>query len=220
MKTATALIFSLILATPLLANDAITIFGGGFSRDQVADGVGVGIGNTYYPPGSKKEWNGEIGIAASHAWNPRWSTEASVAFKQSHILTTRFVNIPDGNPGVPGVAFVPVTANARTRTYPVDLSMRYHLANGTRWEPYLSAGARYVNGSNVLVNYIQPDQSGFSPVLVKRAADRLSAEVGGGLTLMLTRGFGVRGDYKRLLRNDSSEFDPVNRATVGLEWKY
>jgi outer membrane protein with beta-barrel domain len=220
MKTATALIFSLILAAPVFAGDAITVFGGGFSRDHVADGPGVVVGNTFYPPGPKAEWNGEIGIAASHAWNQRWSTEASVAFRQSHQLVSRFVDIPGGPTNVPGGTFAPVTENARTRTYPVDLSMRYHLANGTRWKPYLSAGARYVNGSHVLVNYIQPDQSGFSPVLVKRAADRRSAEVGGGLTMMLTHGFGVRGDYKRLLRSDDSEFDPINRATFGLEWNF
>jgi hypothetical protein len=78
-----------------------------------------------------------------------------------------------------------------------------------------------VNGSNVLVNDLTtPDANGLIQVRTKSAADRLSAEAGGGLTMMLTRGFGVRADYKRLLRGDSSEFDPLNRATFGLEWNF
>jgi outer membrane protein W len=206
MKTATTLIISLILTTPLLANDAITIFGGGFSRDQVAAGPGTVIGGTYYPPGGKTEWNGEIGIAASHALNQRWSAEASIAYRQSHMLTTQF----DGG-------FAPATTNARVKTLPIDLSMRFHLLDSSRWQPYVSAGARFVKGPNVRQGTSAPPGTIYQPAPV---GDRQSAEVGAGMTVMLTRGFGVRGDVKHLLRNDDSEFDPVNRATFGLEWKY
>lgn len=48
----------------------------------------------------------------------------------------------------------------------------------------------------------------------------MSAELGAGMTVMLTRGFGVRGDVKRLLRSDESPFDPRERTPFGMEWKF
>ena len=114
---------------------------------------------------------------------------------------------------------VPVTSNARVRTVPVDLSMRFHLVNDSRWQPYLSAGGRYVNSPDVTVAYIgAPDPNGSIPVRVRRLDRRMSAETGAGLTVMLTRRFGLRGDVKRLLRGDDSPFDPLKRATFGLQW--
>ena len=221
MKTAGTLIISFLLAAPVFADGAITVFGGGFSRDRIASYESLTPGPTYTPSTkTQTQWNGEIGVAASHALNQWWSAEASIAYRQSHSYVSVFVPVGAGGVAGPGGTSAPVTLNREARTFPIDASMRFHFANGSRWKPYVSAGARFVNASNVLVNYFTPDASGYSPVQTKRADNRLSAEVGAGLTVMLTRRFGLRGDVKRLLRSDDSPFDPLTRTTYGMEWKF
>ncbi|HEX3580700.1 MAG TPA: outer membrane beta-barrel protein [Thermoanaerobaculia bacterium] len=213
MKTATTLIISLILAAPVLADDTITLFGGGFSRERITTVASSTPPPIYTPTGkTETQWNGEIGLAASHSWNKWWSTEASIAYRQSHAYVSEFIATEYGN--------VPATVNREVRTFPIDASMLLHVVNESRWKPYVSAGARYVNASNVAVNDFTPDANGSFLVRTKRADDRLSAEVGAGMTVMLTRTLGIRGDVKHLLRTDHSPFDPNERTSFGLEWKH
>ena len=213
MKTATALMFSLILATPVLAGGALTVFGGGFSRDWVTT-TGPASSDGTYRPINRQEWNGEVGLALSHTWSPRWSTEGSLAIEQNHMYAMEGISAGNNTSGL-----LPV--NAKVRTIPVDLAMRFRLANDKRWKPYVSAGAHYVKAPDVRVGYTgAPDSNGFYSILTRRPDNRLSAEAGAGLTVMLTSRFGVRADVNRLLRSDDSEFDPVNRATFGLEWNF
>ena len=68
------------------------------------------------------------GAAYSHAWSPRWSTELSAAAERSNARITVFGS------------GLPFTRVEKVRSYPVDLMMRYHFQNESRWLPFVSAG--------------------------------------------------------------------------------
>ena len=129
-------------------------------------------------------WSGGVGLAVSHDWTSRLSTEAAVAFEQHRSLY--------------------FSERRDFHVFPIDLTTQYRFANGSAWTPYLVAGVRRISA---------PAQGfGFH--------DRTSAEAGIGANLRLTPHLGLRFDVTRLMRNDSVNYDPLTRASLGLGWKF
>lgn len=150
------------------------------------------------------EWSGGIGLQWDHAWNVRWSTDASVMWDRRHTVGTRFENS------------VPVTTREAVDTYPVDVMMRYHFLNDSRWTPYLSAGAHYVNGpGNELASTPLP-----AGMTLQHFGSRLSAQVGVGTKFRITPRLGLQFDLKRQLRHDGVFYDPLTRGSFGVNWKF
>jgi outer membrane protein W len=88
--------------------------------------------------------------------------------------------------------------------FPIDLTTQYRFTSGSAWTPYFVGGVRRVSA---------PAQGfGFR--------DRTSAEAGIGANLRLTPHLGLRFDVTRLIRNDSVNYDPLTRASLGLSWKF
>lgn len=140
--------------------------------------------------------------------------EASLTAERRHMLTTNFVFGPSGS--------LPSTERVTVDTFPVDVTGRYHFTNRSRFQPYVSAGLRYVHAPDnihepiILTQPLTP----ISSIVVKPYANRTSAEVGGGLSFRMTDHVSLQGDVKRLLRNDSAPFDPLTRTSFGLSFKF
>jgi outer membrane protein with beta-barrel domain len=159
--------------------------------------------------------SGEVSLALSHAWNPRWSTELAVSAARGRAYAMMF------NTG--GAAGVVATFERRSFTaYPVDLLAQYRFMSGSRWTPYISGGLRYVarpsdppNSLAVAIPgsaYAARPNFGFN--------DRASAEIGLGAALRLTPHFGLRFDGMRLLRTDSAPYDRLMRGSLGVSWRF
>ena len=153
------------------------------------------------------------GISLDHAWNARWSTEASIGWERRNAIAGAFVPVNGG----PDVA--PVTERRRVDTHPMDLTMRFHFPNDTRWTPYIAAGAHYAAAPGF--TYFTNGNGIFpGPLQIARYHDRLGAEIGGGTTFRITPHVGLQLDFKQQLRNDNVFFDPVARGSFGVNWKW
>ena len=53
-----------------------------------------------------------------------------------------------------------------------------------------------------------------------RYQDRTSAEVNGGVIFRITPHVGLQIDGKRLLRSDGVNYDPINKVSVGVSWRF
>ena len=88
--------------------------------------------------------------------------------------------------------------------------------NGSRVEPFVHAGARYVDTperlETAIVNRL--------PVTRITFGSRISAQAGGGLLVRLTQRTAVRAEVTRLLRSNDSRFDPLTRVAGGLSWHF
>jgi len=182
------------------------------STSEVVNGTAVPVNH------SRSELSGGLGLAYSHAWNSRWSTQAAVAFERHYMLTTKFTPVT-----VNGlVFFAPVTSREPVDTFPVDLLTRYSFTNSSRWTPHLGAGLRYVNAPDVTVQGPFPPTSiaGGAPITLQRPSNRLSAQVEVGTLFRLTKTVGLEFDLKRLVRSDSAPYDPLTRGSFGVNWKF
>ena len=187
------------IAAALLLVSASTAFAGDQFHIFVSD-VGYVESST-----TGSSWSGSAGLGFTHVWNPKWSTEGSIAFDRRHALVTEF---PFGSP---------VTQRENIDTYPVDLTMHFRFPNDSRWTPYLTGGVHYVAAPR---NFFKPGT--FDPVVgaqrigTERYGNRTSGELGGGVLFRITPHVGLQFDVKRLLRTDKVLFDPLTRGSAGL----
>jgi len=168
---------------------------------------------------------GGAGIAFSYVFAPRWSAQVSVAAQEHRDVFTRFTTLITGPRGI--VTYVPVTSVETVRTYPVELLAKYHFENGSRWTPFLGAGMRYVGAPNVPSSTfgIVPTPVPGAPGVISldngsHFGTRMSAEVAGGVALRLTPSVSLDLEGRRLLRSDGVAYDPVNRAVIGVSWRF
>ena len=220
MKKSFIAIATLLLSTSALAADHLTVFVSDVSYETHRWGAfQLGSdGSTYLPIVKKKgEWTGGAGLAFSHEWDAHWSTEGSVMYDQRYLDGLRFITLTPSNP--PQVA--PATVRERTSTTPLDLMMRYHFPNGSRWQPYVAAGAHYTNAPDLTVAVLPSglDPNAPAPVTVRRYDSRLSAQVGVGTTLRITPRTALQFDLRRLVRSEGAPFDPLTRLSFGVNWR-
>ncbi len=104
----------------------------------------------------------------------------------------------------PGGTFRQVTP-LRFRTYPIDLAVRYHFLNDTRWKPYLGLGARYVAAPNVGSEF--------------RYKNHIGPEIVGGTVFQIGRSFGLVLDGKVLV-GDHEPYDDPFKTSFGLNWRF
>jgi outer membrane protein W len=192
MKPRFIALLLLAVATTAAADDHISVFISDIAHSESEFG---------------SQWNGGAGIAYSHSWSSRWSSELSVADERRHAPVTTFL-----------AGGFPVTHLERVDTYPVDLMTHYRFANDTRWMPYVGAGLHYIHAPS------RYNQGPYGPITLGGTtlsySDRMSAEVGAGVAFRITPHFGLQFDAKRQLRNKSVPFDPLSRGFVGASWKF
>lgn len=200
MKRAFVAIAALLLSTSAIAAEHLTLFASDIGHE------------THRTQG---EWTGGVGLAFSHEWNARWSTEGSIMIDQRYLDGLVFLTLTPSNP--PQVA--PATIRKRTTTTPLDLMMRHHFPNGSRWQPYVAAGAHYTNAPDITVAVLPKPGDVPAPVVVKRYDSRFSAQVGVGTTLRITPRSALQFDLRRLVRDDGAPFDPLTRLSFGVNWR-
>lgn len=213
MRTTIGIVI-LTLAVVASAEERLSIFisdptytHGYVSTFQTVDGTGV-------PENHKRtELTGGVGIAYSHAWSSRWSTEASMAFERHHMQATQFLPVVVNGK----ISVVPVTAPERVDTFPFDLMMHYSFANSSRWTPRIGAGVRHVSSPDVTV---PATIIAGQPIILEHPSSRLSAQLEAGALLRLTKNFGLDFNVKRLVRSDAVPFDPLTRGAAGVSWKW
>ena len=134
-------------------------------------------------------WEGGYGIGFEHMFTPRVSAFASIARETYY-----------GAPAGPGLRRI------RYATQPIDVAIRYHVANTGHWRPYLGIGYHYVAsaGDNHLV-----------------LAHPRSAELNAGVVFQPWRSVGLFLDAKRLLNTSTTErYDPRTKIALGLRWQF
>ncbi len=140
-------------------------------------------------------FNGSVGAALEYRFAPQWSAALSVSADEN----TRFFEPPP--PEVFGLSWV---SRMDVRSYPVDFITQYHIANRSKWQPYVGAGARFVSG----------------PSAPEKFDNRLSAQVAAGVDWNFASAWSVRFDAKRLLRTDEVFYDDLTKVSVGVGWRF
>jgi outer membrane protein W len=169
--------------------------------------------------------SGGTGLAFSYVFARQWSAQLSVAAQEHKEVITRFTTILV-DPQTGTTVFAPVTTVEKVHTYPVELLARYHFLNGSRWTPFLGAGVRYVqapDGAYGLPAAIPPPTIGGPPTFFSNGPtyhDRTSAEVAGGVALRITPAVSLDIEARRLLRSEGVRYDPINRAVIGVSWRF
>jgi hypothetical protein len=161
-----------------------------------------------------------IGLGLAYAPTPQWDAELTVS-RQSYLspYTQLFVS-----PMEPALVYAS-PGILKYDVYPIDLSVTRHFLVDRRIAPYARAGVRYVSApEDRLADATIPPGATFAagePVTAGfHLNDRLSGQVGAGLQMRLTSRTAVRAEVTRLLRNDSSDFDPLTRLTLGVSWSF
>ena len=143
----------------------------------------------------RAHWVGGIGAAYSMKFTPRFSAQLAAAYEDHR--TYPYYVLRSG-----GIFFVP---QARIKTYPIDLTARYHWANDSRWQPFLGAGLRYVAAPNV------------DPAF--RYQSHLNAEVSGGVEFLVRPTLGITVDARQLL-GDRESYDPLLKVSAGVSFHF
>lgn len=141
------------------------------------------------------------GVAFSRMVTPNISAQLAVAWERHQSYP--YVVTPTG-------AFVPVDA-VRFRTHPIDLSVRYHWLNDTRFKPFVGIGARYVGAPNISVD----------SNVVRRFDYRshFGPEIVGGMSFQLTKSLGALIDGKAYF-GDRESYDNPWKTSLGLVWRF
>jgi outer membrane protein W len=148
-----------------------------------------------YSSASGTNYSSGIGFAFDRMFTPRLSGEFAISTEQHR--TYPYIVAPDGSiRQVTPVGF---------RTYPIDLALRYHFLNDSRWKPYLGVGAHYIGAPHV--------GSGF------RYQNHIGPEIVGGTVLQLGRSFGFVLDGKVYL-GDRESYVPPFSPSFGLNWRF
>ena len=138
-----------------------------------------------------------FGIAYDRMLTQRFSLGAAIAYER-HFSYPYVVDVS---------GFINVVPKSHLRTVPVDVTARYHWLNGTRWKPYIGAGAHYVAAPKV---HLDP---GFG------YQNHIDGEVDGGVAFMFTPALGVMLDG-RVIGGERETYDPIFRISAGLSWRF
>jgi outer membrane protein W len=98
----------------------------------------------------------------------------------------------------------PVFVENRVKTYPIDALAQYHFLNESKWQPYVGGGIRYVELST----------SVFAPT-----DSRTSFEINGGVIWQFVPHWGLKFDFRQLLREDSF-YDHASKGSIGFSWSF
>lgn len=139
------------------------------------------------------DFGGDVGVSLEYRLRQKWSMELSYTFEKRHDFVAVTTHYPDGS-------VLLDTRRTTVQTHPVDLVGLYHFETGSRWKPYIGAGARYGVSQR--------------PFLYKYA---LHGEVVGGVDFQFTDKLSLRLDVKRVLTGD---FDRIANGSVGVGWKF
>ena len=134
------------------------------------------------------------GAGFIHSWTPRFSTGIAVA-----------VEDPVAGICVGGILTPERCTDIKLRTYPIDVTGRFHFLNDTRWKPYLGLGARYVAAPHLTSEEML--------VVGHSYSNRVSAELVGGLEFLIQPTFGFTAEVKGLLRN-SEDYDSAFKISA------
>jgi outer membrane protein W len=162
---------------------------------------------------SGSSWSGGGGFALEHAWTNRVTTVFSVGAERRRLFSFRVEPFNGGT--------IPAGEFENAYTYPIDLLLRYHFANESRWTPYIGLGGRFVkapNGGTPTYTIAQNGQLLLTGV--RDYENRSSGEVNAGVIFRITPHVGLQLDGKRLLRGDSTSYDPMNKVSVGISWRF
>lgn len=140
--------------------------------------------------------SGGIGLAWTAFWTHRVSTELLVAAEQSYESASMTVPSAGGS--------ITKIIQAHVDTYPVDALVQYHFLNQSKWQPYAGGGLRYVSKPS---SELLPTES------------RTSFELNGGVVWQFAPRWGLKFDFKQLLREDSF-YDHSMKGSVGFSWSY
>lgn len=159
-------------------------------------------------------WSGGAGVALEHAWTNRITTVLSLGAERHRLFNTHFVPVNSQGP-------VPVSSYSDEYTYPIDLMARYHFNNTSRWTPYVGAGGRFVKAPDAVEPQYVIDTNGLYRVVgARRLENRVSPEINAGVIFHITPRVGLQIDGKRLVRGDSVGFDPLNKVSIGVSWRF
>jgi len=163
---------------------------------------------------SGDSWSGGGGVAVEHAWTNRITTVLSIGAERRRTFEYHLEPVP-------GVSPVIVGQYRNVYAYPIDLMARYHFLNESRWTPYLGLGARYVDAPRGNQPAYTVDTNGVYHISSSRPLeDRTSPEVNAGVVFRITPRLGLQLDGKHLLRGDSPSYDPINKVSIGLSWRF
>jgi outer membrane protein W len=159
-------------------------------------------------------WSGGVGVGVEHAWTNRLTTMLSVGAERRHQFVWHQTD-PAGQP------LLLTRESQNVTTYPIDVMLRYHFTNQSRWTPYIGLGGRYVQAPSGGAPAFIIDNNG-SPQLLGNVqqADRTNGEINAGVVFRITPRIGLQLDGKRLLSGDGVSYDPLNKASIGLTWRF
>ena len=184
MRNVAAILFSLLVAASVFGQQQKNEFSVFLTDSNIGYSSNRGtFGSTSY------------GLAFDRTLTPRLSAQVSIGFERHHTYNY-FVT--------PGGGFQQITPLA-FHTHPIDLAVRYHFLNDTRWKPYLGLGARYVRQPNVGSEF--------------RYQNHLGPEIVGGTAFQFTRSFGLVLDGKLYL-GDREHYDAQFKPSFGLLWRF
>lgn len=140
-------------------------------------GFGLENPNSYYAR-DQRSYGGEIEYFSSK------NLSVALAVSSEPTIVTRFFDVPS-------VGSLPATSFERIQ--PIDALLRYHFANGSRIQPWLGAGPRYIRVAGT---------NNWREVL------------DGGLTIALTRHLGIDLEAKRLYGQSKPTILEVSQSIV------
>jgi hypothetical protein len=140
------------------------------------------------------------GAAFNRTWTPRFSTGIAVGVEDPVVAFC-----------VGGILSPQRCSEVTMRTYPVDLSGRFHFLNDTRWKPYIGLGLRYLGA---------PDLTPQAMLVVGHPySDHVNPQMIGGLEFLIKPSFGITAEVKGLFGNPE-DYDSVLKISGGLSWRF
>jgi outer membrane protein W len=147
-----------------------------------------------YSTSQHTHWYSDYGAAFDTSFTPRLSAQLSVS-SEGH---STYPYVVDSS------GYINQVDPVRFRTYPIDLTGRYHFITESRWKPFLGAGLRYVAAPHV------DSQFGLR--------SHLTPEAVGGVVFQMQR-IGIVFEGKQLL-GDREYYDSMFKASVGVNWRF
>lgn len=148
----------------------------------------------YGSPSGVKASSG-IGLSFARMFTPRVSAQLAVASEAAR--TYPYIVTTQGD-------IASVTSRS-FHVYPVDLTVRYHFLNDTRWKPFLGLGDHYVGAPNV------GSEFGYR--------NHLGGLLIGGSEFQIGRSFGLLLDGRAVF-GKHEPYDVSSRVNVGFNWRF
>lgn len=146
--------------------------------------------------------NRSYGLSVQRLWVPRFSTALAVAMEDPVVRSCSG-----------GWKSAWVCREVTLRTYPIDLTGRFHFVNDTRFKPFVGAGIRYVAAPDLTSDEVT--------IIGNRYSDHLDPQVVGGLEFRISDSFTVGLELKALFRNDEVfEYDSFLKIAGGVGWRF